>query len=152
MAGIAKTILNKLFMENGELSTKAVLGTGLTAYSAISEYNDSRQEGNGIIGSAASAAGDAVLMGLVNPWVYLAGSAIAGAASHGVEAYDSISAYGRQLQAQKRNIPFQNATFLDSQQTYTMRQAGMNLARQGQFAAQQTTLGNEASSVSYIGR
>ena len=40
--------------------------------------------------------------------------------------------------------PFANSTFVDTQQTYTMRQAGMNLARQGQYAMQQAMLGDEA--------
>lgn len=42
MSGIAKIILNKLLIKTEDLSKKAILGKGLTAYSAVSEYNDSR--------------------------------------------------------------------------------------------------------------
>ena len=44
-----------------------------------------------------------------------------------------------------RNIPFSNATFVDTKQAYTMRQAGMQLAQASKYNLQQAMLGNEAS-------
>lgn len=157
--GLPKRILQKLFMKDGtselafkNLSRRKLLGAGMNSYFAVSGYQDSRAEGNGVISSAVSSAGDFALGYLIGWPAYLAMDGIPALASFGVDAYDSLSAYSRQLQKQRRNVPFQNATFVDSQQTYTMRQAGMNLARQGQMAAQQTTLGNEAAQISYMGR
>ena len=42
------------------------------------------------------------------------------------------------------NAPFSNATFVDTQQAYTMRQAGMQMAQASRYNLQQTLLGNEA--------
>lgn len=149
MPGIPRAILEK-FYKNGSIQKRAVAGLGMNAYFGISEYGDKRAEGNGVIHSALSAAGDMALGYLSMP-LLLAKDALPALAGAGVDVYYGIQQYGRSLQRQNRNTPFQNATFVDSQQTYTMRQAGMNLARQGQYAAQQTTMGNEAASINYNG-
>lgn len=152
---IQNAILKKLFYkENGKLSKGKLFNNGLGAYFAVSSYNESKQEGNGTLAAVSSAVSDFALNTFMPGGFlgYMAISALPEAGSLAVDAYDKMSAYGRSLQKQRRNTPFQNATFVDSQQTYTMRQAGMNLARQGQMAAQQTTMGNEASSISYMGR
>ena len=149
---IPRAILNKMFMSGGKFSKMKAAGVGMNAYFGISEYQDDRAEGHSVASSALSAAGDIALGSLVGMPMYLGLTLAPTLARGAVDAYDSLSQYSRQLQRQRRNVPFQNATFVDSQQTYTMRQAGMNLARQGQMAAQQTTMGNEASSISYMGR
>lgn len=149
---IPRAILNKMFMSNGKFSKMKAAGVGMNAYFGISEYQDDRAEGHSVASSALSAAGEIALASSVGMVPYLALTLAPTFARGAVDAYDSLSQYSRQLQRQRRNVPFQNATFVDSQQTYTMRQAGMNLARQGQMAAQQTTMGNEASSISYMGR
>lgn len=153
MASLARLFLNKAFKdETGKWSKTKIATNGiLPGYFAISEYNDKRAEGSGVLASAASAAGDAAL-GFMSMPLYIGSAVLPGLAQGAVQGYDNLSAYSRQLQSQKRNKPFQNATFVDSQQTYTMRQAGMNLARQGQMAAQQTSMGNEAASIAYMGR
>lgn len=145
---ITKSIVNKLFKNDaGKFSLMKTGNTAFLGYMGVSEYQDSRANGDGVLSSAASAAGDLAIGALTHPVAYLGLSLAPELAKGAVDAYDNINAYGRRLQSQSRNRPFQNATFVDSQQTYTMRQAGMNLARQGQFAASQTTMGNEASSV-----
>jgi len=144
--GAGKWIANKLFKNSkGEWSKMAMAGTAANLYFGASEYADKRAEGNGVVSSAFSAAGD-IALGLLAPMkVYMGVMAAPAIAEGAVDAYHALDQYGRQLKSQRRNLPFQNATFVDSQQTYTMRQAGMNLARQGQMAAQQTSMGNEAS-------
>ena len=102
--------------------------------------------------SAAAGIGEFAALEMLGPISYFALEGAPALGSFAVNAYDTIDKYGRNLQRQQRNVPFQNATFLDSQQTYTMRQAGMNLARQGKYAQQAAMLGNEAQSVSYMGR
>ena len=42
-------------------------------------------------------------------------------------------------------MPFYNATFNDTQQAYTMRQAGMQLAENSKYNLQQSLMGNEAA-------
>lgn len=149
--GLPGTLAKKLFMnDKGQFSAFKTGGTAFTAYSGISEYDESRQAGNGVIRSGLAAAGDLAL-GFLAPELMIAKDLVPALAEGAVDAYYKIGQYGRSLQRQNKNTPFQNATFVDSQQTYTMRQAGMNLARQGQYAAQQTTMGNEASSIAYNG-
>ena len=46
-----------------------------------------------------------------------------------------------------RHVPFANATFVDTKQAYTMRQAGMQLAEASKYNLQQSLLGNEATSM-----
>lgn len=148
---VGRQLLNKLFYDKGEFSVKkAAMGVGLNGYFAVSEYEDQRAEGNGMIRSGIAAAGDLAL-GYLNMPLMIAKDLVPAAAGAAVDGYYKLSQYSRGLQRQNRNTPFQNATFVDSQQTYTMRQAGMNLARQGQYAAQQTTMGNEAASINYNG-
>ena len=122
-------------------------------HGAASTYEEKRREGGGVAESALNAAGELAL-GYMSLPVYLGAMAVNTLPSMAVGAYDWASQRSRQLQKSGRNVPFQNATFLDSQQTYTMRQAGMNIAKQGRYAAQAAMLGNEAQSVSaaYAGR
>ena len=151
MIGALGKIASKMFKNDaGQWSKSKMFMGGMNAYMGISEYEDKRQEGNGMLTSALSAAGDVALGSLSMP-LMLAKDVLPAVVEGGIDAYDKLSAHARSLQKQDRNTPFQNATFVDSQQTYTMRQAGMNLARQGQYAAQQTTMGNEASSIAYNG-
>jgi hypothetical protein len=133
--------------------TSLALNIALPGYFAIGAYNDKRNEGGGIGESFMNAAGEFAL-GFMSLPLYLGATAIGTAPGLAVDAYDWASQKSRQLQKSSRNVPFQNATFLDSQQTYTMRQAGMNIAKQGRYAAQAAMMGNEAQSVSaaYAGR
>lgn len=150
IGAIGKMIAKRAF--GGKM---AKLNTGFAVYGGVGTFNSSREEGGSVLGSALEAGADIAINALGGP-AFAVGYALLQAAPAVGEAlyngYNAMDAYGRQLQKQRRNTPFQNATFVDSQQTYTMRQAGMNLARQGQYAAQQTTLGNEAASVMYMGR
>lgn len=150
MANLARTLLEKAFYKDGKFNKMATAGTLANAYFGISEYGDKRAEGNGVIASGLSAAGDFALGQLSMP-LMVAKDLVPAIAGGAVDGYYALDQYSRSLQRQNRNTPFQNATFVDSQQTYTMRQAGMNLARQGQYAAQQTTMGNEAASINYNG-
>ena len=154
MPSTVKRLLLDRYTKNGGGSLKwgNSLNDMLAVGFGVSEYRDSRREGNGVVSSLTGAAGDIVLSGALGFKGYLALTALPGLGGAAIDAYDAVSSYGRGLQRQGRNVPFQNATFLDSQQTYTMRQAGMNLARQGKYAAQAAMLGNEAQSISYMGR
>ena len=133
--------------------TSTLLGVGLPGMFAVNSYNEKRNEGSGVGEAFLNAAGEFAL-GFVSLPAYIGATVVSAAPGMAVGAYDWASQKSRQLQRSSRNVPFQNATFLDSQQTYTMRQAGMNIARQGRYAAQAAMLGNEAQSVSaaYAGR
>ena len=139
LTDVGKKVLNKMWEHKG--------ATAFNAYFGYDAYSNSRAEGNGIISSAISGASEIAMAAMLPWWAYLGATMAPEVFRFGVNTYDAMDAYGRKLQSQRRNIPFQNATFVDTQQTYTMRQAGMNLARQGQYAAQMTSLGNEAGAI-----
>ena len=146
-------VVNKLFrkaVKNSDgtvgysMSMEKTIGTSLGGAFAISDYNESRDNGNGVISSALLAAGNFALSNMVGMPAYMAMSLAQPLAEGTVGALDAIQSYGRNLDRESMQKPFANSTFVDTQQTYTMRQAGMNLARQGQYAMQQAMLGDEA--------
>ena len=141
----SRELLNKLW----ETAKNNKLPTALGAYMAYSDFQGRRQEGQGVVMSALGAISEGALT-YIAPWKLTMATMLPELGGAFVDAYDSLSQMSRQLQRRDRNVPFAGATFLDSQQTYTMRQAGQNLARRAQYAAQ-TTMGNEAASIAYWG-
>lgn len=141
---VASKIAKKAIGMNGKLGWGTALNLGISGIFAVSEYNDSREEGNGVISSALSAAGDFAISNMVGVVPYMAMSILPAVAEGVVDAYDAINQYGRSLDRMSMGTPFINSTFVDTQQTYTMRQAGMNLAKQSKYNIQQAMLGDEA--------
>jgi hypothetical protein len=52
--------------------------------------------------------------------------------------------WNRHLSQMAKQQAFQNASFSDTEQAYTMRQAGMAIAQRSRYNTQQAMLGNEA--------
>lgn len=121
-----------------------MVNVGLGGAFSISDYNDMRDNGNGVISSALMAAGNFAVSNMVGMPFYLATTMAPALAQGAVDGFDALASYGRSLDLQAQNKPFSNSTFVDTQQTYTMRQAGLNLARQSKYATQQAMLGDEA--------
>lgn len=142
--GVASAIAKKAIGTEGKIGAGTVLNIGVGGYFALSTYNESREQGNGVIGSALSAAGDFAISNMVGIVPYMAMNIIPAVAEGAVDAYDAINQYGRNLDRMSTGTPFMNSTFVDTQQTYTMRQAGMNLAKQSKYNIQQAMLGDEA--------
>ena len=133
----AKVAKNKM-----SLATK--IGIGANIGFGLMDYKAARQEGKGVVGSAATAA-TTFAMGEVLGWwypVFSLGKEIPGAA---VSAVEGIGKYQRQMARNSRRIPFAHSNFNDYKQAFTMRQAGMQLAQNSQYNLQQTMMGNEAS-------
>lgn len=128
----------------GGVGVGAMVNGGMGVYFGYDGYNSAREQGNGVVSSLASAVGEAALPMLMGGWAYagyLAATELPGAAVSAVESYNQ---YGRSLAKQNRQTPFMNAKFNETQQTFTMRQAGMALAQKSKYNLQQTMLGNEA--------
>ena len=70
--------------------------------------------------------------------------ALSGAGSAGISAYNSLDQRRRQVGRDMRQTAFSSAEFNDTEQTYTMRQAGMAIARRARGNADLVQLGNEA--------
>ena len=111
----------------------------------VNDYIDYRHEGDTRLGALGRASLSFLLPELMGGGAYfgfLAASAAPGAILSGAQ---SLS---QNMRAQERNIrdqsPFRTNTFVDSQQIYTMRQAGLALAEQSKYALQQSLMGDEA--------
>ena len=121
------------------------LGTGINLVMTAPNYFDYRKEGYTRMGALAETALDLVVPELMGLPAYLGYQAIKNAPGAIVSGAQSLSQMQRSYQrAIQDQSPFRANTFVDSQQIYTMRQAGMALAEQSKYALQQTLMGNEA--------
>ena len=118
---------------------------GMTGYFGISAYNDARNEGKGRISAIGSGIMNVVLPEILGGGMYMAldfGSELPGLAVSGAQGLPRMAR--EQERVVRNQAPFQANTFVDSQQIYTMRQAGMALAEQSKYQLEQTIMGNEA--------
>jgi len=117
----------------------------LSSYFAYDTYKEERAQGNSRLGSLGSAAMTFIMPELLSPMGYIGYEFLKAAPGLIYNGAQSISQQVRQMERAGRNqAPFQSNTFVDSQQIYTMRQAGMALAEQSKYALQQTLMGDEA--------
>ncbi|MCY7866090.1 hypothetical protein P8918_13635 [Bacillus spizizenii] len=141
---IRKTAKNADLSSIKNLTTGQKLNAAGTAAAGVMGYNDARDEGYGVVGSMAKGATDAFLIDLIGWKKYLVGGALMSAPKMMAQGYESLNRQARALEMSGRNIPFQNNTFVDNEQIYTMRQAGMNMIGQSSMNVKTAVLGNEA--------
>ena len=122
----------------------SAVNIGLNSYFAYDGYRMAREEGSGVASSVVSGAAEAAIPILIGPWAYIGMQLATGIPGAVVSGVESVSQYGRSLSKQSNQRPFQNSNFVETQGTYTMRQAGMALAQKSKYSLQQTLLGNEA--------
>ena len=134
-------------LTNKGLTLGTAFGVGLNIYQTVSDYKQSRLEGRGKISSAVGAVSSAVLFEAMGPGLALGVTAIETLPTLAINAGLGLAQTARSMDKQNRNVPFANATFVDTKQAYTMRQAGMQLAQASKYNLQQSLLGNEASSM-----
>jgi hypothetical protein len=145
MGGATKAIASKLYSKAG---LGGILNTGFTLYAGYGTFKEQREQGSGFMSSALSAGGDMALSYMMGWKSYLGASLVPALAQMGVQTADTISQYSRNLERASRNRPFASTpTFVDTQQTYTMRQAGMKLAENSKYYVAKSFLGNEAQMI-----
>lgn len=125
------------------------IGGAINGAFAISDYKSKRKEGSGMIGSAAYAGGNLVLNSMLGLGPMLALQLAPALPAMGINAVEGLGKMQRQMSRVSKNTPFQNATFNDHAQAFTMRQAGMQLAEASRYNLQQSLMGNEASMLRY---
>lgn len=142
MANFLKTIMKQKNCGAMDLAT-----AGLSVVSGYSEYKAARQNGHGAIVSAGAAIGDFALGEMLGLPGMIGLGVLEAAPQLAASAYTGINKAARQMSRQRYGnmIPFYNATFQDTQQAYTMRQAGMQLAENSKYNLQQSLMGNEAA-------
>lgn len=130
----------KKFWTGSRLFNLAVSG-----YFGYDTYKEERAQGNSRLGALGKATMDFVLPELLGFKAYLAYEAVKALPGAALSAGQYISQQGRIMERNARDqAPFKANTFVDSQQIYTMRQAGMALAEQSKYALQQSLMGDEA--------
>ena len=126
---------------NGSRKFNAAFST----WFAWDTYKNERAQGNSRLGSLGQAAMDFVMPELLGFGGYLLFEGAKAAPSLLYNGAQYVSQQARQMERAGRDqSPFRSNTFVDSQQIYTMRQAGMALAEQSKYALQQTLMGDEA--------
>lgn len=120
------------------------IGIGAAAIGGISEFNDARREGYGVGMAAGRAVGTYILDETIGLPMMAGMWAVRNLPNAIVSAGDNLSRMSRDMTSRSVGGAFSNATFIDSQQAYTMRQAGMQMAKASQYNLQQTMMGNEA--------
>lgn len=133
--------------ETGKIAKKNLGGTvGLaaTTYSGVASYNDARNNGSGVIGAAAQGITDALIIDLIGWPAYLAWQGAAGLGSLGKQAFIQSNEMAREYSRLGTAGPFSTATHVDTEQSYTMRQAGISQIQQNMFNTKKAVMGNEA--------
>lgn len=122
----------------------SIFNMGLAGWSAVDSYQTAREEGSGVGMSLVSAGVDAALPMMLGGWQYMALQAAMEAPGAIMKAHDALGTYQRNMAKSASNRAFANAHFDDTQQAFTMRQAGMAIAERSKYNMQQARMGNEA--------
>ena len=119
------------------------LGAVLNLGFAISDYNEARNAGDGVVKSAAKAGAQFVAGEMLGAWMFpvMLAKQVPSIAVNTIEATRQMT---RQMNSTSRIQTFGEAQFRDTQQLATMRQAGMEMAKMSQYNLQQSIMGNEA--------
>lgn len=133
---LAKTHLKKAFSSRN-------INALVNGVMAISDYKDARDSGDGVI-KAGVKAGTQFVVGEALGWwaaIPMLAKSVPTLAITAVETAQSVT---RSMNSSSRVQTFGEASFQDTQQLATMRQAGMELAKMSQYNLQQSIMGNEA--------
>ena len=121
-----------------------VVNVGFGAVSGISTYNEAKAEGK----STFMAGAEAALLTAFWSTVGLKTGLVIGAGTLAYEGGKVVVNKGlennRMFQQYGAASPFANSTFVDSQQAYTMRQAGVTQIQNNAMNMKKTIMGNEA--------
>lgn len=119
------------------------INAAFAGWAGTSTYQEDRESGMGVVGSAGHAVLEAALPFISMP-LYIGYEVLSGAPGEMIKGIDAADRYRRQLMKESSNRAFVNAHFDDTEQAYTMRQRGMAIAKRSKYNVQQAMLGNEA--------
>ena len=122
----------------------ATVNTGFGIWAGSDAYQEAKQEGAGTVGAVASGIAEGALPMILSAPGYIVYEALANGGEYAMKGSTALSAYQRNMARSMDNRAFINAHFDDTQQTFTMRQAGMAIAERSRYNTQQAMMGNEA--------
>ena len=122
------------------------VNVALTGYFSYDAYQEAKRSGSGTVGALGSAAMPMALPLLLPGGMlgYLGFELATSAPGLAADAYRSIRDYRRKLGQEQRHFAFQNASFQENQQTFTMRQAAMAIAERTRYNRDIALQGHEA--------
>lgn len=132
--------IGKFLLKNKGAAFNGALGT----WFAASTFQDEREQGASALSASASAGMDLALPMMMSAKKYIGLQAAIALPGLAFDGYMAAQKYRRQLHHENSGQAFQNAQFNDTEQAFTMRQAGMAIAKRSRYNTQQAMLGNEA--------
>lgn len=122
------------------------INVALTGYFGYDAYQEAKRSGSGTVGAMGSAMSSMALPFLLPGGIlgYAGFELATSAPGLAVDAYRGIRDYRRKLGQEQRHMAFQNASFQENQQTYTMRQAAMAIAERTRYNREVAMMGREA--------
>ena len=129
---------------DGKISLSRIGEGVFTGGLLLNDYSSRRDEGDSVLSAAFGAAAQQGLAMATGFKGYMAFELLRNSGVI-VDALESLSAQRRAYYANEQyQAPFRTNTFVDNEQLYTMRQAGMELAKQAKYKQVATMMGNEA--------
>ncbi len=136
LSSIAKNILRHHKM--------TAFNVGIGGIFAAGTYDEARQSGDGVASSALQAAGDFAGTMLMGGGLYMGLQMVSAAGEGLIQGYNALDQKRHQAGRDMQQRAFGSAEFNDTEQTFTMRQAGMAIARRARGNADLVQLGHEA--------
>jgi len=122
----------------------SLFNAGLGVWGATTTYQDEREQGASRLTAGAAAGMELALPMMMSAKKYMGLQAVTALPGAAIDAYTAAQKYRRQLARESNGQAFMNAKYSDTEQAFTMRQAGMAIAKRSQYNTQQAMLGNEA--------
>lgn len=117
---------------------------GFTLWGATDEYEEAKANGSSTAGAIAEAGFDAALGLVLGLPEYIAYEAIVNSPTLIKEGAMKIDEMKRQFGRENSAHAFSNAQFNDTEQAYTMRQAGIAIAQRSRYNTEAAMMGQEA--------
>ena len=129
---------------DGKISLSRIGEGVFTGGLLLNDYSSRRDEGDSVLSAAFGAAAQQGLAMATGFKGYMAFELLRNSGVI-VDALESLSAQRRAYYANEQyQAPFRTNTFVDNEQLYTMRQAGVALAQQAKYKQVAALMGNEA--------
>lgn len=141
---IQTTIKSAIQNNAGRLSLSKIGEGAIAGGFLLNDYSSRRDEGDSMLGAAFGAVAEqglAMATGFTGYMLF----ELARNSGAVTDAVESLAAQRRAWYASEQyQAPFRTNTFVDNEQLYTMRQAGMALAQEAKYKQVATMMGNEA--------
>lgn len=121
------------------------MSTAFVASIGAHEYMSERDDDKGVVSSAVSGAAHATVASLVSPYVYVTGAAAVKAAEFAKEVFPEINDNVKKINRLGTSMPFASNHFVETRETFTMRQAAMAAIGQSRGNLENAMLGNESN-------